>query len=62
MRFHEYALLLWIRIIVALFQQIGIINGSTHALGSLNSIPETELSLWKLSLSVFPICTIYNFL
>ena len=25
------------------------------ALGSLNSVPETELSLWKVSLSVFPI-------
>ena len=30
-------------------------TGSTHGLGGLNSVPETELSLWKLSLSVFPI-------
>ena len=44
MHIHEYALLLRI-----------CINGSMHALGSLNSVPETELSLWKLNLSVFPI-------
>ena len=41
---NTYILLLQIHIIVALFWQIHIINGSMHALGSLNSVPQTELS------------------
>ena len=46
MHIHEYALLLWIHIIMALFQWIHIINGSAYALGSLNSVPQN----WTLTL------------